>query len=87
MEAAAIQEFLVPEVLILIPVLWLVGFFFKKTPKVPDWVVVWIILTLGIVASLFIVGFDINGVLQGVLVAGVSVLGYDLYKQTKKAAT
>lgn len=86
MEAAMLQEYIVPEILILIPVLWLVGYFIKQTPKIPNWSVVWILLTIGVLASLFIIGPNVNGVIQGVLATGISVLGYDLVKQTKAGA-
>lgn len=83
MEIAILQEYLVPEVLVLIPVLWLIGFFLKQTPKVPDWLIVWILLFVGILISMFIVGFDVYGIIQGILVAGIAALGYDLFKQTR----
>lgn len=86
MDVSIIQDYLATEVLILIPVLWILGYFLKKTPKFPDWLIVWTLITIGILASLFLIGFNINGVIQGVLAAGVSALGYDLFKQTKKAA-
>jgi hypothetical protein len=85
MDIAIIQEYLTAEVLILIPVLWALGYFLKRTPAVKDWLIVWIVVFVGILCSLFLVGFNVNGVIQGILAAAVSVLGYDLLKQTKKA--
>lgn len=85
MDISIIQEYLATEILILIPVLWILGYFLKKTPKFPSWLVVWVLVTIGILASLFLIGFDVNGVIQGILAAGVSALGYDLFNQTKTA--
>lgn len=85
MDITTIQELISTEIIILIPVLWIIGFFLKKTPKFPNWLIVWVLVTIGIIASLFIIGFDVNGVIQGVLAAGVAALGYDLFKQTKDA--
>lgn len=85
MDISIIQEYLATEILILIPVLWILGYFLKKTPKFPNWLVVWVLVVIGILASLFLIGFDVNGVIQGILAAGVSALGYDLFNQTKTA--
>lgn len=83
MDVSIIQQFIVEQALILIPALWVLGYFLKQSPKVADWVIVWILVALGIVGGISIVGFNANGVIQGILVAGASVLGHQLIKQTK----
>lgn len=85
MDISTIQDYLATETLVLIPTLWILGYFLKKTPKFPDWLIVWVLVVLGIVACLFLIGFSADGIIQGVLAAGVAALGYDLAKQTKKA--
>ena len=83
--AELIQEYIIGEALILIPVLWVIGYFIKQTPKVPNWVIVWVLAVTGIVGAVAIMGFNADGFIQGILVAGASVLGNQFVKQTKKA--
>jgi len=68
-------------------VLWILGVFFKRTPKIPDWTIIWILAGLGIVAAVDL-DMDIaitSPILQGILVTGVAVLGHQAFKQyTKK---
>jgi Phage holin family Hol44, in holin superfamily V len=79
-----IQSYIVEQALILIPALWVLGYFLKQSPKVADWVIVWILAFAGVVGSLAIVGFDAQGVIQGVLVAGAAVLGNQMIRQVQK---
>lgn len=76
------MNFIFEEALIVIPVLWIIGVFLKKTPNIADWFIVWILLLVGIVATVALLGFTAQAVLQGVLVVGAAVLGHQLLKQT-----
>lgn len=78
-----IIEYIISEALIIIPVLWIIGTFLKKTPKISDWIIPWVLMLIGILLSLGILGMSVDAAVQGVLVAGASVLGHQLYKQTK----
>lgn len=77
-----IIEYIINEALIIVPVLWILGNFLKRTPKVQDWIIPWVLLAVGILAALGIIGFTVNAAIQGVLVAGAAVLGHQLVKQT-----
>lgn len=79
-----IMNYLVEESIILIPVIWIIGAFLKKTPRVPDWIIPWILLIVSIVASIMKLGFSIQSVIQGILVTGAAVLGHQLIKQTTR---
>lgn len=83
-ELELVQEFIDPAIFILIPALWFFGVILKTTPKFPDWAIVWVLLLVGVLASVAIVGFDVYGIIQGFLATAVAVLGYDLFNQTKK---
>lgn len=76
-----ITKYLIDEALILIPVLFIIGAIIKQTPKFYDWVIPYVLLILGVVLSMFLVGFNVDGVIQGVLVSGASVFGNELFKQ------
>ena len=77
-----ILEYIINEALIIIPVLWILGSFLKRTPKVQDWIIPWVLLAVGILAALGIIGPTVDAAIQGVLVAGAAVLGHQLLKQT-----
>lgn len=91
-----LKEFIKPEILILIPVLYLLGIALKKS-HIPDTYIPWglgiagVILALVFIAatSVFsgwqsiLMGF-FSGVTQGILCAGASVYVNQLVKQKKK---
>lgn len=91
-----IQTFIKPELLILIPVLYILGMGIKKLKKY-DKAIPLILGTEGIALSILYVFAteDINGmksvllalftaITQGILTAGASVYFNQLYKQSKK---
>jgi len=77
-------EYIVKEAYVLIPVLYIIGYLLKRTPRVPDWSIPWALVVLGIIGGLALTGFSVGGVIQGILVAGVTVMTNQLYKQTAK---
>jgi hypothetical protein len=79
---ANLMEYIIQEAYILVPVLYVIGVFLKRTPKVPDWLIPWILTALGMIGAFFLSGMKLSGILQGVLVAGVTVFANQLYKQT-----
>jgi uncharacterized membrane protein YiaA len=79
-----ILEFINDEAYVAIPVLWIIGAFLKRTPKVPNWSIVWVLLVFGVGLTIAKFGFNPKGVMQGVLVTGTAVLGHQLLKQTKE---
>lgn len=79
----AIKSYVDPTMLIVVIALWFVGYGLKQTPRVPNWSILWVIVLFGIVLGLFVVGPTVDGVIQGVLAAALSVLGHQAVKQTK----
>lgn len=90
-------DFIKPELLILVAALYFVGMSLKKSPKVKDWTIPYILGACGIVlAVLWVVATsDIANykdacmaifvaITQGVIVAGLSVYGNQLAKQKAK---
>ncbi|MBD8046739.1 phage holin family protein [Clostridium faecium] len=78
------KEFIVEQALILIPALYIIGLILKSTDKIKDWTIPWILLVIGIVASIALMGLNINAIIQGVLVTGATVYTNQLIKQTTK---
>lgn len=77
-----IQEFLIDKALVLIPCLLIIGAILKNTPVLPNWVIPYIMLGLGIIGGIAIIGFSAEGFVQGILVAGTAVFAHQLVKNT-----
>lgn len=68
---------------LVVPALMIIGFALKRTPRVPDWLIVWILLFIGAIASGITLGFTVNGISNGIIAAGAAITTYQAYKQTK----
>ncbi|MBP2240270.1 hypothetical protein J2Z40_000823 [Cytobacillus eiseniae] len=68
--------------LMLVPALWVLGYALKQTPAIPDWTIIWIILLISIIGGSLAFGFTVTGVINGIIAAGVAVLGHQMLKQT-----
>lgn len=92
-----VKEFIKPELIILIPVLYIIGMGFKKTSLIQDKVIpvalglISIVLTaLYILATTDMSGLKVvfmaafTALTQGVLIAGASVYANQIYKQLQK---
>ncbi|WP_332262396.1 phage holin family protein [Paenibacillus sp. GSMTC-2017] len=62
--------------------LFILVLFLKKKPKVADWTIPWVLLVVGVAGGIVVVGNLVQGILQGVLVTGVTVLSHQLIKQS-----
>lgn len=80
-------EFLNENYYMLVPVLWVIGYFLKQTPNIPNWSITWILLAISLVGGTFFYGFSAEAVYNGIIAAGVAVLGHQMYKQTAEART
>jgi uncharacterized membrane protein YoaK (UPF0700 family) len=86
MEWSAIANFIKPELLIVVAVCWIFGYMLKRTPRVPDWTIIYLVTLAAIIAVCFILGFNIDSFMQGILCGAVAVYGNQLVKQTRKGA-
>ena len=78
------MNYIIENALILIPVLYILGSFLKALEFIKDKYIPCILLAIGIAFSIALTGFNVNAVIQGILVTGVTVLGNQLIKQSKK---
>lgn len=78
-------EFIVQEGLIVIPVLYILGAIIKGTESIHDkWIpVILLVISIGS-TPLILGGFTPDNLVQAVLIAGATVFGDQLIKQTKK---
>ena len=77
-------NYVMDNALILIPAIYVIGAILKGTELIKDKYIPVILLPIGIVLGMLIVGFTVNGFIQGVLVTGVAVYANQLVKQTLK---
>lgn len=70
--------------LILVPALYVLGMIFKGTEKIQDKYIPLILLPIGIAGAIALIGFSVQGFVQGVLVVGAAVYANQLVKQFKK---
>jgi hypothetical protein len=77
-------NYITENALILIPVLYVLGMILKGTEKVQDKYIPVILLPVGIGLSMWLMGCNINALIQGVLVVGTSVYANQLMKQVNK---
>lgn len=93
MDIEALKELVKPELAILIPVMWAIGYAIKNTQKIDDKYipiilgVVSILLTaLGLLATVEsnLVTLLFAAITQGIIIAAVAVYGNQLIKQMNK---
>lgn len=82
-----ITSYIAEPMLVVILALWVLGMFLKRTPYIPDWAIIWVLLVVGVILGFITLGITAEGFVQGVLVAGVAVLGHNLIKQTREGYT
>ncbi|WP_404358976.1 phage holin family protein [Cytobacillus firmus] len=86
MSGLNLLDFLNQNYYMLVPALWVIGYALKQTPKVPDWSIVWILVLISVSAGSLAFGFSFEGLLNGIVAAGVAVLGHQMKKQTLEGA-
>lgn len=79
-----IINYVMDNALVLIPAIYVLGAILKGTNLLKDKYIPLVLLPVGIVLSMFLVGFNVNGFIQGILVTGVAVYANQLVKQALK---
>lgn len=73
-----------PRLIIVVAACWSIGVILKKTPKVTDWVIPYLIVLIGIFFSVYMLGVTAESIIQGILCGAFAVFGHQLFKQTKE---
>lgn len=71
-------QFIRSDALILIPTLYFLGWILAQTPKIPVWTHAWILMSVAVFSCLLYYGWEIQSVVQGILVTGITVLAKDI---------
>ena len=77
-----LTSFLAENMYIAAAALYVLGIFIKAIPKIPNWVIPFVLTAAGVAFGLLLIG-GADGVLQGILSAGLAVLVNQGYKQVK----
>ncbi|OEH92858.1 hypothetical protein BFG57_01655 [Bacillus solimangrovi] len=59
-----------------------VGYALKVTPFIKDWMIIWVLLICGVIASGLRLGFDVNGIANGLIAAGAAITTHQFFKQS-----
>lgn len=70
--------------LIIIPALYIIGAMLKGTEKVQDKFIPILLLPVGIAFCISIIGFNVQAIIQGILVTGAAVYTNQFIKQINK---
>lgn len=84
MEWTTIFGLIDDRLLIVVAACWAVGVILKKTPKVADWTIVYIVTLFAIAFSMCLIGFTAEAVIQGILAGAFSVYGHQIVKQARQ---
>lgn len=79
-----IIDYILQERLILIPVLYIIGFIIKNTELIKNKYIPLILLAFGIILSITMQGNLVDNIIQGILVTGATVLTDQVIKQSQK---
>lgn len=85
MEWKVIFELIDPRLLIVVAACWVIGYFLKKTPRVPDWSIVYIVLIIAVWLTIGLLGWSVESLIQGILAGTSAVYGHQAFKQTVEA--
>ena len=78
------QNYILDQALILIPVVYILGLFLKKSRVIKNKCIPLILLFFGIALSLLLIGLNVQGIIQGILVSGTAVFANQIIKQSLK---
>jgi hypothetical protein len=79
-----IMSFIPEQLMILVATLYVLGVACKSIPKLDDRYIPIILLAIEIVFSVFLVGFNVTSIMQGILCWGVAIGVNQTYKQFKQ---
>lgn len=77
-------KYITERMLILIPALYIIGMIIKGTDEIKNKYIPVILLPIGIAGAIAIGGLNVDSIIQGILITGVTVYGNQLITQYKK---
>ena len=77
-------KYITERMLILIQALYIIGMIIKGTDEIKNKYIPVILLPIGIAGAIAIGGLNVDSIIQGILITGVTVYGNQLITQYKK---
>lgn len=84
MDWSMIFEQIDPRLFLVAVACWVIGYILKKTPKVPDWIIVYAVTIVSVLLTVWMLGWSPESLIQGILTGAVAVYGNQLVKQAKR---
>ncbi|MFE4713975.1 phage holin family protein [Paenibacillus sp. NPDC056722] len=84
MEWSVIASYIEPDLFIVIGVCWIIGYVLRRTPRVPNWTIIYAVTLAAIIISSYIMSFNVESVMQGILCGALAVYGNEFIKQTRR---
>lgn len=84
MEWNLIFELIDPRLLMVVAACWVIGFILKRTPKIPDWSIVYIVVVMAVIFAVGMIGWNMEAIIQGILTGAFAVFGHQAVKQIMK---
>ena len=79
------MNYIAENALVLIPVIYIIGMFLKGLKGVSDKHIPFVLMFISIAFSVAMLGLNVDSIIQGILIAGATVLSNQLIKQSKKS--
>lgn len=86
MDWTMIWQLIDPKLLIVVAACWIIGSVLKQTPKVPDWSIVYIVVVVAVLLTVWMLGWSAESLIQGILAGAFAVFGHQVVKQAKNGA-
>jgi ABC-type uncharacterized transport system permease subunit len=85
-----IEQYILPDIMVLIPVLIIIGMMLKKVSYIQDWTIPILLAVVGILLAIITIGAKdgytyesiVTGIIQGILATGMAVYVHQLSIQT-----
>lgn len=87
-----LEQYILPDIMVLIPVLIIIGMMLKNSPYIKDWTIPILLAVVGILLAVVVIGTKdgytsesiVTGIIQGILATGMAVYVHQLCIQTVK---
>lgn len=71
-----------PALALVLPALLILGYVLKQTPRFQNWMIVWVLFGVGILFGIVAIGPNLEGVVNGIIAAGMAIAAHQAWKQT-----
>lgn len=80
-----IWQLIDPKLIFVVAACWIIGYVLKRTPNVPDWSIVYVVVVFAALLTVWMLGWSAESLIQGILAGAFAVFGHQAVKQAKKS--